>query len=395
MQANTGSGYAYQWYRNGVIISGATTATIQDSLGGTFTVQVKAGGDSAFASPVVIAVDTLVAAFTLSADTTTAGRYTTTNSSYGNQPISYLWSWGDGTSDSTISPSHIYTGGGPYDVCLIVGDTSGCIAQQCDSTGTITIPFPSTVSVTISHTIICNSTPDTLTATYCTGCSYLWSTGDTSQSVHVTGAGPYGVTVSSGSNNATASSGMLTVDTVLAGYVLMPDTSSAHTWYAYNSCSGNGTLYYIWSWGDSSAIDTGASVSHTYSNSGYFDICVLAVDNDGCYALYCDSSTFLFKDQSTIIIQVITAGVTGVNNVSEISEVKVYPNPATDGNITIELPSDQQVKAAIYDELGQQVMKIDLAAKKTNINLGSLAGGIYFLSFSDSEYQGVKIAITK
>ena len=395
MQANIGSGYTYQWYRNGAVISGDTTSSIQDSLGGSFTVQVKAGGDSAMASPIAITVDTIVASFTLTADTATAGRYTTTDNSYANQLTYYLWSWGDGTSDSSVSPSHTYTGAGPYDVCLIVGDASGCIAQQCDSTGTITIPFPSTISVTASGTFICNSIADTLTATYCTGCGYLWSTGGTSQSIHVTGAGPYQVTVYKGSDTATASSGTFTVDTVVAGYTLTPDTSSAHTWYAYNNCSGNGPLYYVWSWGDSTAIDTGASVSHIYSNPGYFDICVLAIDTNGCYAIYCDSSTFIFKDQSAITVQVITAGVTGISNVSGIEEVKVYPNPSTDGNLTIELPSDQVAAAAIFDELGQQVMKIDLTSRKNNVNLSSLADGIYYLSFSDHRYQGAKFAIAK
>ncbi len=45
---------------------------------------------------------------------------------------SYYWDFGDGTSSTQHSPTHLYNGAGPYLVCLTVND-SGCSDTYCDS----------------------------------------------------------------------------------------------------------------------------------------------------------------------------------------------------------------------------------------------------------------------
>ena len=47
------------------------------------------------------------------------------NQSIGDEIISYSWSFGDGTSSSTISPSHVYTTAGNYTVTLVVENEAG------------------------------------------------------------------------------------------------------------------------------------------------------------------------------------------------------------------------------------------------------------------------------
>ncbi len=49
----------------------------------------------------------------------------------GIPPYTYLWTWGDGTSDSTLYASHIYSSPGNYVVCLSVSDFNGCVNQYC------------------------------------------------------------------------------------------------------------------------------------------------------------------------------------------------------------------------------------------------------------------------
>jgi gliding motility-associated-like protein len=51
-----------------------------------------------------------------------------------NGAISWFWDFGDDSNDSTSTlqnPSHIYTEGGYYDVCLYVTDTNGCTDTIC------------------------------------------------------------------------------------------------------------------------------------------------------------------------------------------------------------------------------------------------------------------------
>ena len=51
-----------------------------------------------------------------------------------NSPVSWLWDFGDATTNSTSTsqnPSHVYSVGGFYDVCLIVSDINGCSDTIC------------------------------------------------------------------------------------------------------------------------------------------------------------------------------------------------------------------------------------------------------------------------
>lgn len=54
------------------------------------------------------------------------------NLSYG-ATLSYLWDFGDGSTSTSATPSHVYAGTGPYLLCLSVNNGSGCTDMYCDS----------------------------------------------------------------------------------------------------------------------------------------------------------------------------------------------------------------------------------------------------------------------
>jgi PKD repeat protein len=54
------------------------------------------------------------------------------NLSYGSS-LSYFWDFGDGTTSTLMTPSHIYSGAGPYQLCLTVDNGAGCVQTYCDS----------------------------------------------------------------------------------------------------------------------------------------------------------------------------------------------------------------------------------------------------------------------
>ncbi|MBP8033558.1 MAG: T9SS type A sorting domain-containing protein [Bacteroidia bacterium] len=74
--------------------------------------------------------------FYVFADSTNAGNYFAYNFSSGNGVLSYLWSFGDGTTSTQQYPFHQYAVPGQYVICLTVTSTSGtttCSDSYCDS----------------------------------------------------------------------------------------------------------------------------------------------------------------------------------------------------------------------------------------------------------------------
>lgn len=69
--------------------------------------------------------------FAIYPDTVVAHNYFAINLATGVGPITYLWSWGDGTSSTGAYPSHTYAGPGLYTICLTITDATGCTSTTC------------------------------------------------------------------------------------------------------------------------------------------------------------------------------------------------------------------------------------------------------------------------
>ena len=120
-----------QWYLNGVPIPGANqihytvtqsgdySATLISFLGCSFSTRVQ--HIDIYQSP--------VAGFTVNnpRQCFTGNQFSFTNNTPPVNNPSYLWSFGDGTTDTTISPSHIYLLPGTYTVKLKVKGDGGCL----------------------------------------------------------------------------------------------------------------------------------------------------------------------------------------------------------------------------------------------------------------------------
>lgn len=93
--------------------------------------------------------------------------------------ISYLWNFGDNSTSTATSPSHVYSAAGTYQVKLVAGTTQGCM----DSVTKTVIVHPSLIAgFTINNSSQCfenNSFAFTNTSSTTTGTtSYFWSFGD-------------------------------------------------------------------------------------------------------------------------------------------------------------------------------------------------------------------------
>jgi hypothetical protein len=176
------AGNSYLWS------TGETTASINATTSGNYTVQVTnaAGCQSPASSPVTITVNALPATPTITAGSSTtfcSGGSVTLTSSAGN---SYLWSTGETTQSITVSTSGSYT--------VQVADALGCQSVASAPTSVTVNALPATPTISASgSTTFCLGSSVTLTST--SGTSYLWSTGETTQSIVVSTSGSYTVQV--------------------------------------------------------------------------------------------------------------------------------------------------------------------------------------------------------
>jgi PKD repeat protein len=69
--------------------------------------------------------------FALYPDTIIPHNYFLVNLATGTPPLTFLWTWGDGTSSTGPFPSHTYASGGLYTICCYVTDANGCTSNTC------------------------------------------------------------------------------------------------------------------------------------------------------------------------------------------------------------------------------------------------------------------------
>jgi PKD repeat protein len=121
--------YNYQWN------NGATTPTINGLVPGIYSVCVTDINGCTACDAVTVGPNALncFANFSLYADSVVPHTYWGINQSFGAPPIQYLWSWGDGTSDTAAFPSHTYAAAGYYTICLTLSDSAGCSSTYCDT----------------------------------------------------------------------------------------------------------------------------------------------------------------------------------------------------------------------------------------------------------------------
>lgn len=141
----------YQWFENGLAITGAAAATYTVTaadLGQSLSVQVSESPEwystaSATSSGVTVLGQAPTAAVTAGGGTATTGQSVSFDASgstagVGTSIASYSWTFGDGATDTTTGPSdsHAYSTAGSYTVTVMVTDADG---QTAKATTTVTV----------------------------------------------------------------------------------------------------------------------------------------------------------------------------------------------------------------------------------------------------------------
>lgn len=214
--------------------------------------------------------------------------------------VSYQWDFGDGSTGSGPSPTHIYfnntTADVVYPITLIGSNAFGCADTTHDEVTVFPLPV---AQFTVAPTTGCHPLTATLTSTSTGGSNVTWTygdgaTSDTTAAMHThtwfnyAGPGattyPIGLTVATdhGCTN-TATAHVQVFPAVLAGFVA--DTIGCAPLPVQFSNVSTGAATYTWNFGDATN-STASAPTHTYLNQGLndatFDVEMVATSSFGC-----------------------------------------------------------------------------------------------------------------
>ncbi len=298
--------------------NGSTAQSILPTTSGTYSVVVTAAnGCTATSNAINVTVNPTPTAVITPSGATTFCEGSSVNlvASGGSN---YAWSNGPNTSSITVTTGGTYT--------VTVTNAGGCTDTE---TINVTVnEVPSAFIVTSGATTFCQGGQVNLTAQ--AGNSYLWSNNATTQSISVASAGTYSVTILS-PNGCSVSSNAISVT------VNQPSASSLNA-TAFDSYTLNGILY---------------TQSGTYTQN--------LTNAAGC--------------DSTITLNLtLTVGI----EEGTLTDVNLYPNPTSE-SFTIKTTVPVYGMYSVVDAQGKLVFEGELTGTETQVNISSVARGIYYL----------------
>jgi gliding motility-associated-like protein len=264
------------------------------ALSGTYLVSLQAtSGNGCYASvsvPVQINALPVVSATAANVCQGHSVGFINNSTSAGGAIQSWLWNFGDGSTDSIQAPLHSYQLPGTYQVSLTAVNASGCV----DSTHFSILVHPEPV-VSFNINNICNGgtvmPANQTTMAYGNVVNYSWNFGDGYtdtgfQPVHqYSQPGNYSVVLTALSDSGCQSSATVPVQIFpnpVASFTAMQACQEAMVHITNQSSVANGTISnYYWSFGDGFATNDSIPV-HQYSQSGNQSITLVVTSDNGC-----------------------------------------------------------------------------------------------------------------
>ncbi len=371
-----------------------------------------------------------------------------------NNTSSTNWAFGDGAISTVISPTHMYSSPGAYNVTLNTENPLGCTAQATRSVNVNANP-----SVGFDAPNGCNNADIQFTNMSSGGATNAWDFGDGTSSTDADPTHMYG---SSGNKVV-----MLTVTTDKGCVGEATKTITVHTsptaaFTAVGTCEGDATQFvntsqngnaFAWSFGDGN-VTTDANPTNTYSVVGDFRA-LLIVSNANCsdsaertvsinplpnsgftfttsgrevtftpsaageagYAWnfgdgnsstdeapvhrYAGAVNETFKaclsltDNNGCMSETcndVAIDLVSTNDLDQVTGLQIYPNP-NKGNFAVVIDAVHgDIELDLYDARGVHVSKIDTStdALKYNVDVRGIAEGVYFIRLKNGTYTSTQ-----
>ena len=364
LSATALTGNSLRWYTQATGGTYTTTAPVPSTTtAGTYTYyvsQANAGNDESMRAAITVVVNALPATpvITASGSTTfcTGGSVDLTSSaSAGN-----VWSTNATTATITVSTTGNYS--------VTVTDANGCVSASTPiSVNVSNAPAP---TISASSTQACSG--DVVTVTASAADSYLWSSGETTQSIQVSATAAVYVTVT----NANACNGVGQSATTNITFTATPTAAGSFT-SAGNvvtfTNTSTGATAYSWDFGDFTN-SSATAPAHAYAANGTYTVVLTAI-NGNC------TSTTSFE----ISIEVGMEEATALN-------FMVFPNPATE-QVLVAFENNSTGTLNITDATGRLVYTAQITEVGTvlhPVNVSELASGSYTVQLINANQVGIK-----
>jgi len=233
-----------------------------------------------------------------------------TNTSVAPSPNTVTWVFGDSSTATGNTVTHIFAQPGVYTVCMYISSGNGCSSDSC---GTVVISAnPQPCNLIAGFTYIATSAVNTFafvntTNGYAAGDSIRWNFGDGTVSydnnpTHTYGApGNYQVCLWIKKNPTALGTAPCVAELCYGVIVSNPCNLAPSFTYQISPNQNNSFVfsnttltanapYVTWSFGDST-FDNGNVVTHTFSNPGTYLVCMHVTINNTCSADTCIAIT--------------------------------------------------------------------------------------------------------
>lgn len=213
-------GTSYQWFRNGTLIAGATSATYTATTSGTYTANIiNSTCTGAASNSSTVTVTPLPTGSITPATATICGGSSTTLTANGGS--SYQWYKDNILITGATAATYSANQQGTYSADII---TSGGCKAKASNVSVVTLTSLPSGSITPSSGVVCAN--GSLTLTVSGGSSYQWFkngvaiTGATAATYSVTTPGTYTATIISGTcSNPAANAVVITQGTTPSGFI--------------------------------------------------------------------------------------------------------------------------------------------------------------------------------
>lgn len=364
LSATALTGNTLRWYTQAIGGTYTTTAPVPSTTtAGTYTYyvsQANAGNDESMRVAITVVVNALPTTPTIAASGSTSfctgGSVDLTSSAASGN----VWSTNATTATITVSATGNYS--------VTVTDANGCSSTSAPiSVNVSSAPAP---TISASSTQACSG--DVVTVTASAADSYLWSTGETSQSIQVSNTAAVYVTVT----NANACNGVGQSATTNITFTATPTAAGSFT-TAGNvvtfTNTSTGATSYSWDFGDFTN-SSATAPAHAYAANGTYTVVLTAI-NGNC------TNTATFE----ISIEV------GIEDATQM-QFEVYPNPANE-QIIVAFENTAAGSLNILDAMGRVVFTQaynEIGSVLLPINVSELASGSYTVQLINADQVGIK-----
>ena len=294
-----------------------------------------------------------------------------------DNPVSWFWSFGDGTTSDEQNPTHFYTNPGNYLVCLQVENVCGN-TQRCELVEVSCTPAGASFTSEIMNLDVQffeNSDPEVE--------AWLWDFGDGQTSTQMNPAHVYAnpgdyevcLTVLSLCGDSTLCDSItVECEKPNAGFSFLLDANTIQL----QDQSTNSPTEWLWDFGDGTT-STEQNPMHIYTTIGNYEVCLIA-------------SSVCGMDTVCNAIDVLV----GIEELKR-EELEVYPNPANT-HLIIDWEQTALVRPAIrlWSALGTLCLEANTAQlhdHKLELDTQMLPNGTYWLILESESRRRVEKVI--